>query len=289
MNKDNIVRIMTKTSVAIVKGCKLPKMVEDVLKLIGASELIKPQDKLLIKPNYVSAKHPSTGITTDSHVIESLINYVKKFGVNEIVVGEGGAGDTEMAFNVVGIRDVAARQQVKLVNLNEESRIQVRIPHALALLEVGIAETALGSTCIVNVPKLKVHHQALVTLCMKNLMGLILPKNIMHSQINEKIVDLASLFKDKVKVNIVDGLVGAEADEVGGNPVEMNLLIAGQDMVAVDSVATKVMGIDPSKVKYLRLAEERGLGVADLNEIEVLGETIEGVTRKFQLPQEFTQ
>jgi len=289
MNKGNIVMIMTKTSVAIVQGRQLPKMIEDILKLIGANELIKPDDKLLMKPNYVSAKHPSTGITTDSRVVESLIKCVRNFGVKEIVVGEGGAGDTERAFDVVGIRDVAARQKVKLVNLNEESRIQVRIPHALALHEVGIAKTAIESTCILNVPKLKVHHQALVTVCMKNLMGLILPKNIMHSQINEKIVDLASLFKDKVKINVVDGLIGAEVDEVGGSPVEMNLLIAGRDMVAVDSVATKIMGIDPREVKYLRLAEERGLGVSNLREIEVLGESIKGVERKFQLPQEFTQ
>lgn len=86
---------------------------------------------------------------------------------------------------------------------------------------------------------------------MKNLMGLILPKpagQIMHSRINEKLVDLASLFRDKVKINVIDGLVGAEVDEIHGRPVEMNLVIAGRDMVAVDSVATAVMGIDPSKV-----------------------------------------
>lgn len=123
---------------------------------------------------------------------------------------------------------------------------------------------------------------------MKNLMGLIIPKPagpIMHSRINEKLVDLASLFKDKVKINVVDGLVGAEVDEIHGSPVEMNLVIAGRDMVAVDSVATAVMGIDPSKVKYLRLAEERGLGAANLKEIDVLGEKIEEVERKFRQPK----
>ena len=122
---------------------------------------------------------------------------------------------------------------------------------------------------------------------MKNLMGLILPKSIMHDRINEKIVDLASLFKDKVKLNVVDGLVGAEEDEVHGSPVRMDLIIAGEDMVAVDSVATAVMGIDPGKVKYLRLAEERGLGISNLDDIEVVGEDIERVKRKFKLPSTF--
>ena len=275
------------TSVAIVKGKQPSKMIKRALELIEAKELIKPRDNVLIKPNYVRAKHPSTGITTDSRIIESLIEFVKNIGVKDIVVGEGGTGNTDSAFDIVGIRNVTARQKVRLINLNRDSRVNVRVQEPLALKEVGIAETALESTCIINVPTLKVHHLALVTLCMKNLMGLIIPKPagpIMHSRINEKLVDLTSLFKDKVKINVIDGLVGAEVDEIHGSPVEMNLVIAGRDMVAVDSVATAVMGIDPSKIKYLRLAEERGLGVANLKEIDVLGEKIEEVERKFRKP-----
>jgi uncharacterized protein (DUF362 family) len=219
------------TSVAIVKGKQPPKMVDEALKLIKAEKLIKPKDEVLIKPNYVSAKHPSTGITTDSRIVEELIKFVKNSGVMNVIVGEGGAGDTERAFDVVGIRGVTKSQGARLVNLNQDSRVQVRIPQAWALHEVGIAETALRSSCIINVPKLKVHHMALATISMKNLMGLILPKSIMHSQIDEKIVDLVSFFKDKVKINIVDGIIGAEIDETSGTPVEMNLVIAGQDMV----------------------------------------------------------
>ena len=274
--------VMAKASVAIVKGKQPSKMVETALGLIGADGLVKPTDKVLIKPNYVVAKHPSTGITTDSRVIESIIEFVKSCGAKDVVVGEGGAGDTERAFDVVGIREVTARQKVRLVNLNRESRVNVRIPQPFALKEVGVAETALKSTCIINVPKLKVHHKAVVTLCMKNLMGFILPKSIMHSRINEKIADLASLFKDKVKINVIDGLVGVEVDETSGNPVKMNLIIAGRDTVAVDVVGTAVMGIDPKRVKYLSLAEERGLGVSNIKEIEVLGVSIEDVKRKFR-------
>lgn len=65
--------------------------------------------------------------------------------------------------------------------------------------------------------------------------------------------------------------------------MQMNLIIAGRDMVAVDSVASAVMGVDPRRVKYLRLAEERGLGISNLEEIEVVGESIRTVERKFRL------
>lgn len=270
------------TSVAIVKGKTPSKMLETALQLIEAKNLIGPKDRVLIKPNYVAAKHPSTGITTDSRVIESIIEFVKRCGVRDIIVGEGGSGDTEKAFDIVGIRDVVSYHEVRLVNLNRDTRVNIKVPQPLALKEVGIAETALESTCIINVPTLKVHHIALVTICMKNLMGLILPKSIMHSQINQKIIDFASIFNDKIKINVVDALVGTEFHETSGNPVEMNLIIAGQDMVAVDAVGTAVMGIDPVTVKYLRIAEEIGLGVSNLEEIKVLGESIEEVKKRFR-------
>lgn len=278
---------MGKTSVAIIKGTHPSEMTEKALGLITAEKLIESDDAVLIKPNYVRAAHPSTGITTDSRVVESIITVIRRLGVEDIVVGEGGAGDTESAFDVVGMRALTQKLNVKLVNLNRDSRIQVRIPQALALPQIGVSKTALKSTCIINVPTLKVHHKALVTLSLKNLMGLIIPKSIMHSQINEKIVDLASLFGEKVKINVIDGLIGSEVDEVHGNPIKMNILIAGRDMVAVDTVATAVMGIEPTKVKYLKLAEDRGLGVSNLDDINVLGENIKDVVRKFKLPPTF--
>jgi uncharacterized protein (DUF362 family) len=257
------------------------------LELIDAKNLISPEDKVLIKPNYVVAKHPSTGITTDPRIIDGIIDFLKDIGVNDITLGEGGADDTDRAFDVVGARDIAKKHNIKLVNLNRDRIISQKIHGALALHEVGIAETALKSTCIVNVPKLKVHHMTIVTLSMKNLMGMILPKSIMHNQINEKIVDLATLFKDKVKLNVIDGLIGSEIDEVHGSPVRMNVVIAGTNMVAVDAVATAVMGIDPDKVEFLRIAEERGLGTFRLSNIDILGERIDDVKRKFKLPPEF--
>jgi uncharacterized protein (DUF362 family) len=281
--------MMKKAKVVIVKGDNPYEMLKGALKIIGSEKIISREDRVLIKPNYVSARHPSTGVTTDSRIVEGIIMHLKDLGIGNMAVGEGGAGDTEKAFNVVGIKDVVKRHNIRLINLNKDPVISLKIPNALALHEVGIAETALKSTCIINVPKLKVHHMALVTLCMKNLMGLILPKSIMHDRLNEKIVDLTTLFKDKVKLNIIDGLVGSEEDEVYGSPVQMNLIIAGTDMVAVDAVATAVMGIEPSKVKYLRLAEERKLGTANLNEIEVIGEQIDSVKREFtfELPSTF--
>jgi len=137
----------------------------------------------------------------------------------------------------------------------------VKIPNAMALKEVDIARTALDATCIISVPKLKVHHLAYITCGMKNMMGAILPKSIMHGKIHKKIVDLTSLLTPKLTV--VDGLIGAEKNETSGSPVKMDLVIAGMDVVAVDAVCAGIMGIDPKDVQHLQLATSHRLGTAD--------------------------
>ena len=276
---------MRTAKVAIVKGQSPKLMVKRSLKLIGANELVTPEDRVLIKPNYICAKHPSTGVTTDSRVVEALIEFVKECGCREITVGDGGSGDTDRVFDVVGIRQVAAQHGVRLIDLNDDERVEVSIPNALALPKVSIAKTVLESTCIINVPKLKVHHMALVTLCIKNLMGAILPKSIIHGQLNERLADLASLIRPRI--NIIEGIVGSELDEVNGKPVRMDLLISGRDIVATDTVGSAVMDIDPGRVGYLSLAEGKDVGTGELAKIEVLGEPIEKVQRRFKLPYKF--
>lgn len=274
---------MTRTvKVAIVKGQSPKAMVRRSLELIGANELIASDDRVLIKPNYICAKHPSTGVTTDSRVVEALIEFVEECGCREITVGDGGSGDTDRVFDVVGIKEVAARHGVRLIDLNDDERVEVSVPNALALPSVSVAKTVLESTCIINVPKLKVHHMSLVTLCIKNLMGAILPKSIIHSQLNERLADLASLIRPRI--NLIDGIIGSELEEVEGNPVRMDLLISGRDIVATDAVGSAVMGIDPKRVGYLSLAEKKGVGTGDLSKIEILGEPIEKVKRRFRLP-----
>ena len=67
---------------------------------------------------------------------------------------------------------------------------------------------------------------------------------------------------------------------VDGTPVKMDLIIAGTDAVATDATASRIIGFDPNKIKHIRRANEKGLG--NMNDIEVVGEKIENVTRPFK-------
>ncbi|MFH0896958.1 MAG: hypothetical protein V1850_02770 [Candidatus Bathyarchaeota archaeon] len=85
---------MLKTSVVIVKGKQPSEMVDEALKLIKAERLIKQEDNVLIKPNYFTVRHTSTGVITDSRIVESLIEFIKISGLKDTTVEEGGSGDS---------------------------------------------------------------------------------------------------------------------------------------------------------------------------------------------------
>ncbi|HID90464.1 TPA: DUF362 domain-containing protein [Candidatus Bathyarchaeota archaeon] len=275
---------LPKSVVAIVKGDGLRRMTVEALALIKAQEAVSPHDRVLIKPNYVLAKPPESGVTTDPRVVEGVIDFLQGHGVRDITVGEGGvyADTADEAFKRFGLTEMAAERGVRLVNLNLDRLVEVEVPEALELHRVKIARTAIDSTCIVSVPKLKVHKIAGVTLGMKNLMGTIMPKGIMHRHIHEKLVDLTRLLKPRITA--IDGSYGCERDEISGQPVPMGIVIASRDVVSADAVGAAVMGIDPSSVRHVSLAHDLGLGVGVLDEIEVVGAPIDEVMRRFRQP-----
>ena len=98
---------MMVSKVALIRDVRPERAVKRVLELIDAGSYVSKGDRVLIKPNYLSAKHPSTGVTTDTRVVSAIIRFVKECGVGDIVVSDGGWSDTDQVFDVVGVREVA--------------------------------------------------------------------------------------------------------------------------------------------------------------------------------------
>lgn len=271
------------SNVAIVQGTNPVEASVEALQLVGSDvdKVLSNAKQILIKPNYINAKHPSTGITTDSRVIEGVVKYLKTHDTHNIIIGEGsGFGDTYHAFKVAGVDEVAQRWNVTLADLNKDEFIEVSPLNPLALKKVKVARTALESA-IISVPKLKLHRIAAITLSLKNMMGVLASKGSMHTgSLSKNIADLASIVRPRVAV--IDGIIAGEGHETSGDPVEMNLVIAGTDPVAVDAVGAAVMEVPPTEVKHLNLAAQKGLGTCDLDEITILGEPIARVKRKFR-------
>jgi len=275
---------MGKTSrVAIIKGLD---PIETTVKALNAVKsdldaVLSTERPILIKPNYITAQHPSTGVTTDAGVVEGVVKFLKDHGKDNIVIGEGsGWADTIEAFKVAGIDKISEKWKVKLIDLNKDFFVEVYPLNPLTLKRVKIAKTALESM-IISVPKLKLHRLTTVTLGIKNMMGVLATKGSMHNgRLHANIADLASVLKPSLTV--IDGIIAGEGHETSRNPVKMDLVIAGTNPVAVDAVGAAVMGISPTEVKHLVLAEKKGLGTCRLENIEVIWEPIEKVRRKFR-------
>ncbi len=172
------------------------------------------------------------------------------------------------------------------LNLDDVSRLAIPQPVS-QLQSLYLPHTVLGCDLLVSLPKMKTHHWAGATLAMKNLFGLVpggvygWPKNALHwAGIPESIVDLHYLFPRQFA--IVDGIVGMEGNgPIQGTPKQAGVLVAGSDVAAVDATCCRIMGIEPKKIEYLRMARgEENLGESAFRQI---GEPLRAVRNTFHL------
>lgn len=276
---------MARPTVAIAHGEDPRAMVREAMDLIEASDVVKPSDRVVVKPNYVEPMMPDTGATTDPRVIEAAVAWFQAQGVADITVAEStwDRERTDRAFRMVGLPEVAARTGARLLNLYDDEHVEVEIPNALSLRRVTLPRSLLEADCLVSLPKLKCHSMAYVTLGIKNLMGAVFPKKeVMHRQLHRRLCDLASVLR--ARLTIIDGLIGSEEHETAGSPVKTDVIIAGRDPVATDAVGALVMGIDPTRVEHLRLCTERGLGEHRPERIEVVGAPLADVSKQYRRP-----
>ncbi|NVM36965.1 MAG: DUF362 domain-containing protein [Candidatus Lokiarchaeota archaeon] len=278
-----------KTKVYVIKRESYETTQELVLRTLQMIPLknfiTNSETKILINPNWVTSDHFSTGNITSTETLEGIVLYLiqeAKIVPKKIIVADGGSfGLIENFFKLNEIFRLKDHG-VEIMNLNEDEIVNnIEIPNALSLKTVNIAKTAIDASCIISAPSLKTHNMAKTTLSMKNMMGTIMPKSIMHSNIHKKIADLVSVLRSKMKFQIIDGIIGSDGWELGGKPIQMDLIIAGEDPVAVDRVGSAIMGFGMDKVKYLKYGEQKGLGTANLDEIEIVGNSIDEVYHKF--------
>ena len=255
------------------------------LDMIGADKILDRYDRILIKPNYVNASLPSTGVTTDPRVVRAVVEYLIEHGwsTSEFAVGEGGmvSYNTLDTFKKVGLTEQLQGLGVKLIDLNAEPHMEVDVPGGRSLKKVTVAKSFTDYDCILSVPKLKVHCWSLSTLSMKNMMGGILPKGIMHDDLAQKIVDLNRAFGPELTV--IDGIVGCQGHELACDPINSEVIIAGEDFVATDAVGSFLMGLCPEEIPYLQLAKKAGLGENDMEKIEYIGEQIGRIRKKYRM------
>lgn len=271
------------SKVAVVKGERGHEPVFKALDLVNYETALSGWSTVLIKVNFITVKTWDTGATTDPMVVEAIIERLKNLNVKIYVVeSDATMTSADKAFEATGMREMAQRNGVECINLRHvKDRVKIDVPHSETLNSVTVPRIVTESA-IISAAKLKTHMTTKVTLGMKNMFGL-LPDKLKakyHTKgINKVIVDISTVLKSSLTV--IDGFVGMEGwGPSDGKPVKMDLIIAGKDPVATDATASRLMGFDPHEISHIRRAYEKGLG--NIDDIEIVGEKLENVTRTFQ-------
>ncbi len=256
------------------------------------SSFIKPSDRVLIKPNILLAKAPEEAITTHPAIIESIITAVKKEGAIPLVGDSPGGlvGRVIKHWKITGIEEVCKRLDVEILNFESSGVYEKRINGN----HYHIAKPVLDADFIINAPKIKTHGLTVFTCVIKNMYGSVpgLTKVNYHkeapkpSDFSRLVVDIFSL--SKPHLNIVDGVIGMDGSgPSAGNPKELGMILASSDGIALDSYICHILGKDPMKIPTNKIAYERGLGEADINKINILGDQLE-VRKDFKWPPQLS-
>jgi uncharacterized protein (DUF362 family) len=276
-------------TVSIVHGNDLSRSVPKAIELLGgAHRFFEPIDHVLIKPNICGGVPGKIGTYTSIEAIEAMIKELEG-KVQKISIGESNSSMylADKMFEINGIKDYANSMDIELVNLSEGPMIEIPIKGGYVFDKIKINQK-LSEAKIISMPVAKTHCSTDVTLSLKNMFG-ILPrrkKGRYHKKIDPILADINKAFPPKLTV--VDASTCLEGEgPFHGNSVELGLIVAGSNAVAVDSVMAKIMGFEPQEIMHIRLASELGLGPKSLDEILVVGESIENVARDFKKsPQE---
>lgn len=289
----------TATSRVAILGAKsYQSSLEDIIRRgIDLFKLDLKGKRIVLKPNLVEFD-PKGVINTHPAVIEAAIGSFRSLGAREVVVAEGPGHrrDSEYLLTASGIYDVINEHRVRYVDLNtDDVRLTKLSSNFTNLRELYLPETLFNADLLVSMPKLKTHHWAGVTLSLKNMFGVVpglvygWPKNALHwAGINGSILDINSALPIP-QFAIVDGIIGMEGNgPLQGQAKQSSVLVLGDDLVAVDATAARLMMIEPRKIEYLEMAD-RFLGNISYERIELVAERLERFQQNYQVIENFQE
>jgi uncharacterized protein (DUF362 family) len=254
--------------------------------------------RVVLKPNNVSIDIPLCATHVDT--LEGILEFLKSIRkLENVIIAESAAnGPTLDGFSNYGYNRLVNKYPVKLVDLDQEGSEILYVfdekdfrPHPVRFSRVLLS----SDSYIISVARMKTHDRTIVTLSLKNIVfgapvkdpgfafgrnrkeGTRSDKSIVHGSgyrgINYNLYDLASRLHPHLAV--IDGFEGMEGNGPNnGTPVDHRVCVVSTDWLAADRVAVELMGVDFAKVGYLNYCAQSGLGIADLNKIEIVGENI---------------
>ena len=302
---------MTEVFIADTKMGVSKALNEIFSNLMKTGPILKSSKEVYIKVNGIDFKKHAY---TSPEVLKEVIIYLKDKGAKIFVMENSTqANMTRIVFAINGFKEVCEKTGAEIVYLDEEETetFEFKGKHSAEDKHTGynlktfrLPETVIkimknrDSITYINLPKLKTHSMAGVTLGIKNQWGF--PQHADRGKdhnynLHSKLVDVYEYIKPDV--TIIDGIEGTIHGHYPPTAWEdrlvipFNILIGGRDTLAVDVVGARVFGLTLDDVPHLKIANKRGLGEGDLSKIHVIGKNLDEYTEKYpwDLLQEFPE
>jgi uncharacterized protein (DUF362 family)/NAD-dependent dihydropyrimidine dehydrogenase PreA subunit len=260
--------------------------VQSLQSLSDAQLLVRPGQRVLLKPNLLQAQRPERGITTHPAVVAAVARWVRDAGATAIIADSpGGLYNQHLLRQLYDVTGMATVAQDTGALLNYDlSTLQVSCPGARAAQTLDALRVAVDADAIINIPKLKTHGLMQLTGAVKNLFGTVpgVIKGAYHARFPSverfaaMLIDIVGYYRPVLTV--MDAVVAMEGDgPSGGDLRDVGVLLTSADAVAVDMVAASMVGMAPLGVPTIAAAVRRGLGTGRVGDIRLLGAALDEV------------
>lgn len=256
---------MTAFRLDIRRAASLAQAARALADVLPAYAHVFPADRaapILVKPNLNANMNALTGNTTDLRLLCALLGYLRDAGYTDVTVGEGtNSGFYRNRIGVIGrlmVDKAAARFGCPVLDLNDAPGRPVAFENGVTAM---VAAPVVDAALVVNLPKLKTHFEAGMSVCLKNLMGCLVGqenKKKTHQSLAANIVNLNLAVRPGL--HIVDALIAMEGlGPTRGTPLRLDTLIVGENPYLIDLACAKMAGFPAEKVRPLAEARRRGL------------------------------
>lgn len=279
---------MSSVAIARVDPQQVSDSVTRVLELAGCTTRFNPGLRVVVKPNLITdnPEYIARGANTSIPVLEALLSVLADAKC-QVTVGESEVGThvqgrrLAQVVRYMDLDTICKRYGATFANFTEDRKVRVPVD-GLHFKSFELSYRQAEAELVITIPKIKTHKYATMTCSIKNMYGMIpeARRVIYHQWLSKAIVDINTVFKGRL-ITLVDGMTAMEGNgPVYGEPVEMNMVLSSQDLVASDTVCARLIGLDPRSIDHLQLAEQRGLGSSQ--NIELVGDEVEMPWRIFR-------
>lgn len=239
----------------------------------GMTRFVKKGQKVVIKPNIGWDVIPERAGNTNPKLVSRIVKHCLDAGASEVYVFDNTCDAWNLCYKNSGIEKAVKNMGGKIVPGNTEGYYQtVKIPRGKSLKEAKVHELILSSDVFINVPVLKHHSSASISLSMKNLMGIVWDRRYWHrNDLHQCIADLVTWRTPTL--NVIDGYRVMMRNGPRGvseaDVVTMKQLIVSSDIVAADAAATLIFGSKPEDIPHIRIANDMKVGNMALDKLSI--------------------